>query len=180
MELLPLTYDFTMTYEGVAKTLNQDVSVDPVVVFQTKEYTLNLVDHTGGTSNLVGDATNAQYYKWPYTGTFGDGDLLASDGYAESMDLFDYTYNFTIKYQVHVQTLSGSGNVQFQTGRVHDVDGSCYQYYKWPATGGFTNDMELLPLTYEFRFSNPSQPNVTCGVLAGQTLQIPNCTYTTP
>jgi hypothetical protein len=176
MELLPLAYDFTMTYEGVAKTVSQDVSVDPVVVFQTKEYTLTLVDHSGGTSNLIGDATNATYYKWPYTGTFGDGDLLSSDGYSESMDLFDFTYNFTIKYVLHSQTISGSGDVQFQTGQVDDTDGTCYEYYKWPATGSFTNLMELLPLTYEFRFSNPSQPNVTCAVLAGQTRQVPSCT----
>jgi hypothetical protein len=176
MELLPLTYDFTMTYEGIAKKINQDVNANPVVVFQTKEYTLSLVDHTGGTSYLVGDATNAIYYKWPYTGMFGDGDLLASDGYVESMELFEYAYDFTIQYESHKQTLNGSGDVQFQTGRVDDTDGTCHQYYKWPATGSFTNGMELLPLSYEFRFSNPSQPNVTCTVLAGQAIQIPSCT----
>ena len=97
MELLPLTYDFTMKYEGVNKTINQNVATNNVVVFETVLKTLNLVDHANGLSKLSGDATEVTYYKWPYTGVFGDGDLLASDSYFESMDLFDFNYDFTVR-----------------------------------------------------------------------------------
>jgi len=174
MELFDFDIKYTVNYKGVKKAITTDVEN---IIFQTKKYTLSLVDHNGATTNLVGDATNAIYYRYPYTGTFGDGVLAATDGYVETMDLFDFAYDFTIKYQQHTQKVNSNGDIQYQTGAVDDLDGSCYQYYKYPATGTFTTMMELLPGTYKFYFSNPAQPNVTCTVVAGTTLEIPGCTY---
>ena len=120
MELLPMTYDFTMRYEGVKKTINQDVNVNGMVVFQTVEKTLNLRDHLGGTALLAGDGLDVTYYRWPYTGTFGDGELNAGDSYSESMDLFDGSYDYTVKYKGIKKTITtGNGTQTFAHSAVH-------------------------------------------------------------
>ena len=80
-------------------------------------YTLGLTDHTGGTTNLIADGINATYYKWPYTGTFGDGTLASGDGYTESMELFEFPYDFTISYNSHKNTVNSNTSVVFQTGK---------------------------------------------------------------
>ena len=174
MDLLPETYKFTAKYKGVHQQITQNISTNPVVTFQTKEYEVSLVDHTGGTSNLVGDATNVKYYEYPYTGTFGDGKLDAADGYKETMELFEDTYKFTIKYQKHKNNKTSSGDVQFQTGRVYDNSSGqqCYKYYDYPSSGSFTQNMELLPQSYKFHFTGLATQSFE--VKAGKTLTMPN------
>jgi hypothetical protein len=171
MDLFAYSYDFTVKYEGIEKTITQDVGVNPNVTFATKLYTLSLVDHSGGTTLLSGDASNVTYHKWPYTGIFGDGKLEASEGYLSSMELFDHTYTFSLQYLQHGNAKTSTGDVVFKTGKVVDNNGTCYQYYKWPNTGSFTDGMELLPNTYTFSFS--AIPSIVATVLEGQILYIP-------
>jgi hypothetical protein len=58
MELLPLRYKFLVSYGGASKEKYQDVSGDPVVVFQTTLVTMKLLDSTGSTELTGG----AHYY----------------------------------------------------------------------------------------------------------------------
>ena len=182
MDLFPATYDFYMKYMGINKKINQNVAVDNTVDFQTVDVTVSLIDHAGGTSLLTGDATTLKYYKYPHTGTFGDGDLLAADSYKETMELFPFTYDFYLTYaggtQKITQDISAPNNtVLYQTGRVEDVSVApdyCTKYYKYPTTSTFVNNMELLPLTFKFYFDIGS--SVTFTVPKGQTLEIPTGT----
>ena len=94
------------------------------------------------------------------------------------MDLFSFDYTFALTYRSHSNNMTLNGDAQFQTGRVWDNNGTCFQYYKWPSTVPFTHKMEILPNAYTFSFT--AIPPVICTVNAGQTLYIPGCSYTTP
>jgi hypothetical protein len=116
-----------------------------------RQVTIKLLSSNGnGLSGAV-----VQYYSggWKAFGTTG------SDG-TVSMALSPATYSFKISYAGASQQKSQNGatnaNVVFQTVQVHSDSGKCTSYY---ASGWrtFTQDMELLPGTYTFRFSDKTK-----------------------
>ena len=86
-----------------------------------------------------------------------------------TIELLPLSYSFSMNYafarQEKAQNVGGNPLVTFQTGRVHSGSGNCVQYY----AGGwqtFTQDMELLPQAYSFKFTDGLQKNfpITGGV----------------
>jgi cellobiose-specific phosphotransferase system component IIC len=146
MELLPLTYTFKISYAGASQQKSQNVASDPNVIFQTKLVTVKLLA-SNGVTELVG---GAQYYAGGWK-TFGAGTTTTT------MELLPLTYTFQISWagarQQRRQNVGTNALVTFQTVQVHSDSGKCTSYY----AGGwrtFTQDMELLPGSYKFRFSD--------------------------
>jgi hypothetical protein len=146
MALPPGTYNFQISYAGASQQKSQNVGTNPNVVFQTTLVTMKLLAHDGVTVLSGG----TQYYAGSWK-MFGVGTTTAT------MELLPLTYTFKISYggasQQKSQNLATNANVIFQTVQVHSDSGKCTSYY----AGGwrtFTQDMELLPGTYTFRFSD--------------------------
>jgi hypothetical protein len=148
MVLKPGTYIFQITYAGASQQLSQNVAANPNVVFQTTLVTMSLVSSTNAQLSV-----GAQYYAGSWR-TFGAGTTPTT------MELLPLTYTFQISYvgasQQKSQDVSKNPNVNFQTVQVHSDSGKCTSYY----AGGwktFTQDMQLLPGTYTFRFSDKTR-----------------------
>ena len=145
MVLPPGTYNFQISWAGASQQKSQDVATNPTVVFQTTLATMKLLSSAG--SELSG---GAQYYAGGWK-TFGGGKTTTT------MELLPITYTFQISWagasQKKSQNVATNPNVVFQTVQVHSDSGKCTSYY----AGGwktFTQDMQLLPGTYMFRFSD--------------------------
>jgi hypothetical protein len=158
MELLPLAYTFQVNYGGASQQLSQNVAKNPNVVFQTKLVTVKLLA-SNGVAELNG---GVQYYAGGWK-TFGGGTTTTT------MELLPVTYTFQISWagasQQKSQNIGKDANVIFQTVQVHSDSGKCTSYY---ASGWrtFTQDMELLPGTYKFRFSDGAA-NKSYKIVAG-------------
>jgi hypothetical protein len=130
---------------GASVQKKQDVSSDPNVVFNTVSVSMKLLDSTG--AELAGTPS---YYASGWN-SFGGGTTTTS------MELLPTNYTFRVSYGgasvQKKQDVSSDPNVVFQTVAVHSDSGTATQYY----AGGwqtFTQDMELLPVAYPFRFSD--------------------------
>ena len=124
---------------------SQNVGTNPSVVFQTTLVTMKLLSSTN--AELSG---GAQYYASGWK-AFGGGTTTTT------MELLPLTYTFKISYagasQQKSQNVGTNALVTFQTVQVLSDSGKCVSYY----AGGwktFTQDMELLPGAYTFRFSD--------------------------
>ena len=146
-ELLPGSYTFRMTYGFAQQEKSQDVAVDSTVVFQTTKVTVQLKDSTGAPM----DTGTAQYRSrgWHSMGNTSGGQV--------SVELLPGSYTFRMTYafaqQEKSQNTAAGATVVFQTGQVHSDSGRCTHYN----AGGwhvFTQDMQLLPGTYSFRFKD--------------------------
>jgi hypothetical protein len=157
MELLPLNYPFRVSYGGASLQMSQDIGTNPLVKFQTKLVTFQL-RNSGDTADLGG---GAEYYANGWY-TFGGGTTQTT------MELLPLNYPFRVSYggaslQMS-QDIDANPLVKFQTGQVHSDTATCTQYYAngWKA---FTQDMDLLPVSYPFQFNDGTpQTNYTIAV----------------
>jgi len=154
MELLPSSYTFRIGYANKKIQKNQDVGVDPEVIFETELVSMELKSSTG--AQLAG---TTQYYSSGYF-TFGSGTSKTT------MELLPATYTFIIGYGGKTiqknQDVGADPEVIFETELVSmelksstgaQLAGTT-QYY---SSGYFTfgsgtskTEMELLPATYTF------------------------------
>jgi hypothetical protein len=123
-------------------TITAEVTVSGITV-------VTLLDSSG--NGLSGGVV--QYYSggWKSFGTTGSAGTVG-------MVLKPGTYTFRITYAGATgqksQDVSKDPNVKFQTVQVHSDSGKCTSYYSGGSWRTFTQDMQLLPGTYTFRFSD--------------------------
>jgi hypothetical protein len=164
MELLPLSYNFRISYQGASQEKSQNIAANALVQFQTTQVTFNL-NNSGG-SPIAG--AGAQYYASGWR-TFGTGTTPTN------MELLPLSYNFRVSYggasQEKSQNVASNTGVVFQTAQVtvelkdgsgNSLSGGSAQYYAsgWQTIGLTGSDgkvlTQLLPLTYSFRMSYSS------------------------
>ena len=167
MALAPNTYNFRVSYAGGTFTKWQNIGTNPTVTFQMATVVVQLKDSSG--KGLSGGVVEYNTGSWATFGTTG------SDGTVSMVLMIsDTNYGFRVSYAggtfTKWQNIGTNPTVTFQTVRVHSDSGKCTSYN----AGGwrtFTQDMELLPGTYTFRFSDGTA-NTSYTLVAGAVMHI--------
>jgi hypothetical protein len=158
-ELLPNNYSFRMTYAFASKDKQQDIGINPTVIFQTVNANVQLQNSQG---NLIEQAT-VQYYSgaWRDFGTTTNG--------VANKELLPNNYSFRMTYEYvsidKSQDLSVNNTVGFSTvlctirvknSQTQLVNNAMTSYYSgaWRVIGNTMNGevtKELLPVNLSFR-----------------------------
>ena len=149
VELVPGSYSFRATWLGATETVSASVTDGSVVTFATGRVTLRALDSAG---DPLGPGLALSYNgggSWHALGTTGPDGTFA-------VELVPGSYSFRATWLGATETVSASVTdgsvVTFATGRVHSDSGTATAF----STGSwhtFSQDMELLPGSYTFRFS---------------------------
>jgi hypothetical protein len=169
-ELLPNNYSFRMTYAYASKDKQQDVGVNPTVVFQTVNASVQLENSQGSLMPApLGDQGTVQYYAGAWRG-FGN-----TTGGVANKELLPNNYSFRMTYEYvsldKTQDLSTNSTVSFSTvlctirvknSQSQPVDGATASYYSgaWRQIGTTVNGevtKELLPVNLTFRVNYGTQ-----------------------
>ena len=160
-ELLPINYSFRMTYEFGSIDKQQNLSVDPTVVFQTVNAVVQLKNSLG---NLIDQGT-VQYYAgaWRSFGTTSNG--------VANKELLPVNYSFRMTHEFvsidKQQNLSANPVVEFstvlcsvrvsRTSNNQPINNAAVKYYSvaWRDIGQTNAEgivtKELLPKNLSFR-----------------------------
>ncbi len=149
-ELLPGNYYFAVTYLGMRQEQYLAVPKDKTsytAAFHTVATTIELRD----SANAILDGGAAQFY----AGCWQNGSINAAQ------ELLPGNYYFAVTYlgmrqeqYLAVPKTGTSYTAPFKTAAVHSTLGTCKQFY----AGGwkdFSQDMELLPGNYYFKYPAP-------------------------
>jgi hypothetical protein len=155
--MMPGTYHFKVTYAGKTQQQNNiDIETTPTITFQTIPVTAKLLDSVG---NPI-EGGEAKYYASGWK-DFGTTDL---NGEA-TRELLPGSYHFKMTYAGETQQINNieittTPIITYQTGKVHSNSNNVTQYYAsgWKT---FTQDMELLPDTYKFKYDDGTQKQFT-------------------
>ncbi len=166
-ELLPGNYTFRMIYAAATNDKQQDIGVDPTVVFTTVNAAVQLKNSQG---DFI-DQGSVQYYfsSWQNLGTTSNG--------VASKELLPGNYTFRMTYasatndkQQNIGTnptvvfTTVNATVQLKNSLGEFIDQGTVQYYfsSWQSLGTTTNGVatkELLPGNYTFRMAYASATN---------------------
>ncbi|WP_173218696.1 OmpL47-type beta-barrel domain-containing protein [Paenibacillus alba] len=181
------SYLFSMTYEGKAQELTQNIGMSASVVFQTQLVQVQLQDSQGNPL----DGGSVKFFSsgsWRAVGTTAGGKI--------SMEVFPETYTFGLtfegKYKEIVRSTAASSTVVFNTVKVNvqlkdsqgnPLDGAVVDYYSggsWRPMGTTVSgeiSRELLAdsytfgLTYAGKRKETIQNAVTNSVVSFQTVK---------